>query len=69
MTIPRFTGDENKDEINPMEWLSLIKEYDRNPLTTRIYSFGEDQKYWMSIDKVTKWNLTWEKFETLNLLK
>jgi hypothetical protein len=27
MEIPKFTGDEDKDEINHMEWLRMIKEY------------------------------------------
>jgi hypothetical protein len=31
MEIPKFTGDEDKDEINPMEWLRLVKEYGMNP--------------------------------------
>ena len=37
MKIPRFTWDEDKDEINTMEWLTLVKEYDINPLKTRNY--------------------------------
>jgi hypothetical protein len=37
MEIPEFIGDEDKDEINHMEWLRLVKEYDRNPLTTIFY--------------------------------
>ena len=31
MEIPKFTGDEDKDEINPMEWLRLVKEYNMTP--------------------------------------
>jgi hypothetical protein len=31
MEIPEFTRDEDKDEINPIEWLRLVKEYNRNP--------------------------------------
>jgi hypothetical protein len=31
MAIPIFTGNEDKDEMNPMEWLRLVKEYGRNP--------------------------------------
>jgi hypothetical protein len=65
MEIPKFTGDEDKDEINPMEWLRFVKEYDRNPSTTRFYLFGEARKWWMSMDKDTRWNLTWEEFEKL----
>jgi hypothetical protein len=43
MEIPKFTGDEDKNEINPMEWLRLVKEYDRDPLIVRSYFFGEDK--------------------------
>jgi hypothetical protein len=31
MEIPKFTGDEDKYEIDPMEWLRLVKEYDMTP--------------------------------------
>jgi hypothetical protein len=31
MEIPKFTRDEDKDEINPMEWLRLVKEYNMTP--------------------------------------
>jgi hypothetical protein len=31
MEIPNFSGDEDKDEINPMEWLRMIKETDLSP--------------------------------------
>jgi hypothetical protein len=41
MPIPKFIGDEDKYETNPMEWLRLVKEYDRNVLTTIFYIFGE----------------------------
>jgi hypothetical protein len=27
MEIPNFSGDEDKDEIGPMEWLRMVKEY------------------------------------------
>jgi hypothetical protein len=26
MAIPKFTGDEDKDEIDPGEWLRMIKK-------------------------------------------
>jgi hypothetical protein len=54
MAIPRFIGDEDKDEINPMEWLRLVKEYYRNPLTTRNFFLGEYLKWWKSIDEDTR---------------
>ena len=37
MEIPKFTGDEDKDEINPMKWLRLIKEYNMTPTKARYY--------------------------------
>jgi hypothetical protein len=52
MEIPKFTGDEDKDEINPMEWLRMVKEYDMNPSRESNYFFGEAWKWWMSIDKI-----------------
>jgi hypothetical protein len=55
MEIPKFTGDEDKDEIDPMELLRLVNKYDRNPLTTRSYFFGESHAWWMSIDFDIRW--------------
>jgi hypothetical protein len=37
MAIPKFTGDEDKDEINPMEWLRMVKEYDMNPSNKKLF--------------------------------
>jgi hypothetical protein len=37
MEIPQFTGDEDKDEINPMEWLRMEKEYDMTPSRKNIF--------------------------------
>jgi hypothetical protein len=31
MEIPKYTGDEDKDEIIYMEWLRLVKESSINP--------------------------------------
>jgi hypothetical protein len=39
MKIPQFTGDEDKDEINHMEWLRLVNEYDMTPLITKKHFF------------------------------
>jgi hypothetical protein len=41
MVIPKFTGDEDKGEINPMEWLRLVREYGMNPSRVGTYFFGE----------------------------
>jgi hypothetical protein len=58
MEIPKCIGDEDKDEINPIEWLMLVEEYGMDPSEERIYFFGEAWKWWMSIDKDTRWNNT-----------
>jgi hypothetical protein len=41
MEIPQFTGDEDKDEINPMQWLRMAKEYDMTPSREINYFFGK----------------------------
>jgi hypothetical protein len=43
----------------------FVKEYDMNPSREIFYLFGEAQNWWMSIDKDTIWNLTWEECEKL----
>jgi hypothetical protein len=65
MEIPKFIGDERKDEINPMELLRLVNKYDRNHLTTRSYFLGEAHQRWMRIDFDIRWNITWEEFEEI----
>jgi hypothetical protein len=65
MTIPKFTGDEDKDEINPMEWLRLVKEFNMTPTEAIDYFFDESWKWWMSVDQNTRWHCTWEEFEKL----
>jgi hypothetical protein len=62
MTIPQFIGYEDKDEINPMEWLKMEKEYDTNPSREIKYFFGEAWNWWMSLDKDNKWKMSWEEF-------
>jgi hypothetical protein len=64
MEIPYFYGDEDKEKINPMKWLRLVKEYGMTP-----YFFNEDRKWWMSIDNDSRWNITWEQFEKIFLNK
>jgi len=65
MEIPKFTRYEDKDKINPMEWLKLVKEYNMTPTKARDHFFDETWKWWMSIDNDTRWNITWEEFEEL----
>jgi hypothetical protein len=31
MAIPKFTGDKDKDEIDPVEWLRMVKEHCKDP--------------------------------------
>jgi DNA repair exonuclease SbcCD ATPase subunit len=65
MEMPKFTGDEDKDEINHMEWLKLVKEYNMNHTKARDYFFDEAWKWWMSVDQNTRWYCKWEEFEIL----
>jgi hypothetical protein len=32
MEIPYFSGNEDEDEINPMEWLRIVNKYGINDL-------------------------------------
>jgi hypothetical protein len=54
MEIPKFIVDEDNDEINPMEWLGLIKEYNKTPRKERDYFFDEAWKWWMSVVQNTR---------------
>ena len=56
MEIPKFTRDEDNDEIIPMEWLRLVKKSGRNPLRESNYFSSEAWEWWLSIDKNTRWN-------------
>jgi hypothetical protein len=33
MAMPKFRRDEDKDEKIPMEWMRLVKDYDKTPST------------------------------------
>jgi hypothetical protein len=65
MEITYFSGNQDEDEINPMEWLRIVKKYGINDLMTKGYLFGESCKWWMSIYHDTRLNITWEKIEKL----
>ena len=69
MTIPNFGGDEDKDEISPMEWLRMVKEYCMrvgvSPCGAYFYFFGGDHKWWRSLDEDTRLHSTWEEFEKI----
>jgi hypothetical protein len=48
-----------------MEWLRLVNEYGMIPSWVGNLFFGEAWKWWMNIDKDTRWNITWEAFRKL----
>ena len=67
MTIPNFSGDEDKDEICPMEWLRMVNEY---CMRIGISSCGVSFYFWCgahkwcrSLDEDTRLHSTWEEFE------
>jgi hypothetical protein len=65
MTIPNFSGDEDKDKISPGEWLRMIRKNCKTPYGVCIYLNGEADKWWYSFDKDTRRSTTWEVFEEL----
>jgi len=69
MAIPRFSGDEDKDEIDHEEWLRMIKKTTLRPLTIGFYFKGEVFKWWDSLDEGTKLSPTWENFEDFFSIK
>jgi len=54
MAIPRFTRDEDKDEINPVEWLRMVKENCKTPFTTSLKLDDEYFNQWYSLDEGTR---------------
>jgi hypothetical protein len=65
MTMPNFSGDEYNNEINPREWLSMIKKTDLTPFTIFFFLTGENFEWWDSLDKGTKLSPTRENFEKI----
>jgi hypothetical protein len=69
MTITNFSGDEDKDEISPREWLRLVKEYFmRIGINHFLLSFsfsGEVHKWWRTLDEDIRFHSTWEEFEKI----
>jgi hypothetical protein len=51
MAIPSFNGDEDKDEINPREWLRMIRKNCKTPSGVGLYLNVEACKWWYSFDK------------------
>jgi hypothetical protein len=54
MTIPNFSGDEDKDEISPGEWLRMIRKNHKTPSLVGIYLNGEAGNWWYSLDEGTR---------------
>jgi hypothetical protein len=44
MEIPKFIGDKDKYEINPVEWMRMVKEHCKNPFHETINFYGEAYK-------------------------
>jgi hypothetical protein len=66
MEMPKFTGDEDKDEINTMEWLRMVKE-NVNSHFLEILKFNDESlKWWYSLDEGTRISLSWENFENFS---
>jgi hypothetical protein len=65
MEIPKFTGDEDKDEINHVEWLRMVKEHCKTPFLESLKFDDESFKWWYSLDEGTRISLSWENFEKL----
>ena len=65
MAIPRFTRDEDKDEINPVEWLRMVKEYCKTHFWESLKFYGETCKWWDSLNEGTRFSPTWENFEKI----
>jgi hypothetical protein len=60
MTIPKFTGDEDKDEIDQVKWLRMINEHDKDPLQESLKFDGENYKWWISLEEDIRLYSTWE---------
>jgi hypothetical protein len=58
MTIPNFNGDEDKDEITPIESLRMVNEDCMRisiiPCGTSFYFLGGYHKWWISLDEDTR---------------
>jgi hypothetical protein len=49
MEIPSFSGDEDKDEINPEKWLRMVKEDILGPCRESFCFSREDSKWWNNL--------------------
>jgi hypothetical protein len=64
MAIPNFSGDEDKDEINPIEWLRMIKKINLKPLWKVFIFMVKLLSGGIALMKILDY-LTWEKIEEL----
>jgi hypothetical protein len=58
MTIPKFIGDEDKYEINPKEWLKIVKEHYKDNFQASLKFDGEGYKWWRSLHQYTRLHST-----------
>jgi hypothetical protein len=65
MEISSFKRDEDQDEINPMEWLRMVKESRMSSFGEDFYIFGGSSKWWKSLNEDTRLHITWESLEEL----
>jgi hypothetical protein len=65
MAIPHFYEDEDKYEINLVEFLRMEKEHFKYPFQESLNFYGEALKWWRSLDEDNRLYSTWEKFEEL----
>jgi hypothetical protein len=65
MAITLFCGDEDKDEINPKEWLRMVKNIGLIHFGECLGFGGVDSKWWNIFYEDTRLYSTWEKFEKI----
>jgi hypothetical protein len=54
MTIPRFSEDEDKEKINLVEWLRMVKEHCKDPFQAIFMLDGESYKWWRTLNEYTR---------------
>lgn len=55
----------DKDGIDPMEWLRMVKKDIMSHFWLGFYLQGEASKWWKSLDNDTRIHSQWEEFEKL----
>ena len=58
--MPIFSGDNDKYEINPLEWLKRIRKKYITSYGEKFQYSGEVEKWWMSIHNFNRKYITWE---------